>query len=196
MRLMGLRAIYPKRRMSSPREGHRIYPYLLRSMKVTRPRQAYAADITYIPMAKGFLYLVAVIDWHSRKALAHRLSNTMDTAFCVEAMEEAIVRYGAPQVFNTDQGAQFTSEAFTGALKAHGVRISMDGKGRYVYMERLWRSLKQEEVYRRAYETVAEAGKGIADYLRYFNEERPHQGFDSRTPDDVFYKRKPLPKAA
>ena len=150
-------------------------------------------------MAKGFLYLVAVIDWHSRKALAHRLSNTLDAAFCVEAMEEAIVRYGAPDIFNTDQGAQFTSQAFTGALKAHGVRISMDGKGRWpgdVYVERLWRSLKQEEVYRHAYETVAEARKGIADYLRYFNEERPHQGLDNRTPDDVFYKRKPLPKAA
>ena len=130
MRLMGLRAIYPKRRTSSPGEGHRIYPYLLRGIKVTRPRQVYAADITYIPMAKGFLYLVAVIDWHSRKALAHRLSNTMDAAFCVEAMEEAIVRYGAPQVFNTDQGVQFTSAAFTGALKEHGVHISMDGKGR------------------------------------------------------------------
>ena len=130
VRLMCLRAIYPKRRTSSPGDGHRIYPYLLRGMKVKRPRQVYAADITYIPMAKGFLYLVAVIDWHSRKALAHRLSNTMDAAFCVEAMEEAIVRYGAPQVFNTDQGAQFTSEAFTGALKEHGVRISMDGKGR------------------------------------------------------------------
>ena len=154
MRLMGLRAIYPKRRTSSPGEGHRIYPYLLRGMKVTKPREVYAADITYIPMAKGFLYLVAVIDWHSRKVLAHRLSNTMDAAFCVEAMEDAIVRYGAPEVFNTDQGAQFT------------------------------------------YETVAEAGKGIADYLRYFNEERPHQGLDNRTPDDVFYKRKSLPKAA
>ncbi len=199
MRLMGFGAIYPKRRTSSPGQGHKIYPYLLRSLKVTRPRQVYAADITYIPMAKGFLYLVAVIDWYSRKVLAHRLSNTMDAAFCVEATEEAIVRYGAPEVFNTDQGAQFTSEAFTGALKAHGVRISMDGKGRWldnVYVERLWRSLKQEEVYRRAYETVGEARKGIADYLRYFNEERPHQGLDNRTPDDVFYKRKPLNRAA
>ena len=199
MRLMGFGAIYPKRRTSSPGQGHKIYPYLLRSLKVTRPRQVYAADITYIPMAKGFLYLVAVIDWYSRKVLAHRLSNTMDAAFCVEATEEAIVRYGAPELFNTDQGAQFTSEAFTGALKAHGVRISMDGKGRWldnVYVERLWRSLKQEEVYRRAYDTVAEARKGIADYLRYFNEERPHQGLDNRTPDDVFYKRKPLNRAA
>ena len=130
MRLMGLRAIYPKRHTSSPGDGHKIYPYLLRGMKVTRPRQVYAADITYIPMAKGFLYLVAVIDWHSRKVLAHRLSNTLEETFCVEALEEAIARYGALQVFNTDQGAQFTSEAFTGALKEHGVRISMDGKGR------------------------------------------------------------------
>ncbi len=199
MRLMGLGAIYPKRRTSSPGEGHKIYPYLPRTLKVTRPREVYAADITYIPMAKDFLYLVAVIDWHSRKAPAHRLSNTLDASFCVEATEEAMVRYGAPEVFNTDQGAQFTSGAFTGALKAHGVRISMDGKGRWldnVYVERLWRSLKQEEVYRRAYGTVTEARKGIADYLRYFNEERPHQGLDNRTPDDVFYKRKPLPKAA
>ena len=199
MRRMGLGIIYPKRRTSSPGKGHKIYPYLFASTEVTRPGRVYAADITYIPMAKGFLYLAAVIDWHSRKVLAHRLSNTMDAAFCVEATEEAIVRYGAPEVFNTDQGAQFTSEAFTGALKAHGVHISMDGKGRWlenVYVERLWCSLKQEEVYRRAYDTVAEARKGIADYLRYFNEERPHQGLDNRTPDDVFYKRKPLPKAA
>ncbi len=199
MRLMGLRAIYAKRRMSSPGTGHKIYPYLLKTMKIDKLGQVYAADITYIPMAKGFLYLVVVIDWYSRKVLARRLSNTLDAGFCVEAAEEAIVRYGAPDVFNTDQGAQFTSEAFTGALKAHGVRISMDGKGRWldnVYVERLWRSLKQEEVYRRAYDTVAEARKGIADYLRYFNEERPHQGLDNRTPDDVYYRRKPLTKAA
>ncbi len=144
-------------------------------------------------------YLAAVIDWHSRKALAHRISNTMDARFCVEALEEAIARYGAPEVFNTDQGAQFTSEAFTSALKAHGVRISMDGKGRWLdnaYVERFWRSLKQEEVYRRACDAVSEARKGVADYLRYFNEERPHQGLDDRTPDDVYYRRKPLTKAA
>ena len=199
MRLMGLRAIYPKRRTSSKGEGHKTYPYLLRDMKVRRPREVYAADITYIPMARGFLYLAAVIDWRSRKVLAHRLSNTLDAGFCVEAMEEAIVRYGAPKVFNTDQGAQFTCEAFTTALKAHGVRISMDGKGRWidnVYVERLWRSLKQEEVYRRAYESVSEARKAIGDYLRYFNQERPHQGLDNRTPDDVFYERKPLAEAA
>ncbi len=199
MRLMGLRAIYPKRRTSSPGTGHKIYPYLLKTMTIDKPGQVYAADITFIPMERGFLYLTAVIDWYSRKVLAHRLSNTMDARFCVEALEEAIARYGAPEVFNTDQGAQFTSEAFTSALKAHGVRISMDGKGRWldnVYVERFWRSLKQEEVYRRAYDTVAEARKGIADYLRYFNEERPHQGLDDRTPDDVYYRRKPLTKAA
>ena len=198
MRLMGLGAIYPKRRTSSPGEGHTIYPYLLRGMKVTKPR-ARSMRITYIPMAKGFLYLVAVIDWYSRKVLVHRLSNTLGAAFCVKATEEAIVRYGAPKVFNTDQGAQFTPEAFTGVPKTHGVRISMDGKGRWldnVYVERLWRSLKQEEVYRRAYDTVTEARKGIDDYLRYFNEERLPQSLDNRTPDDVFYKRKLLPKAA
>ncbi len=199
MRLMGLRAIYPKRRTSSPGEGHKIYPYLLKDMEITEPGQVYAADITYIPMERGFLYLAAVIDWKSRKVLSHRISNTLDADFCVEALEEAIGRYGAPAVFNTDQGAQFTSEAFTGVLKAHGVRISMDGKGRWLdnaYVERLWRSLKQEEVYRRAYETVAEAKKGIGDYLRYFNEERPHQSLDNLTPDDVYYRRKPLTKAA
>ncbi len=199
MRLMGLRAIYPKKRTSSPGEGHKIYPYLLKTMKITEPGQVYAADITYIPMERGFLYLVAVIDWKSRKVLSHRVSNTLEADFCVDALEEAIGRYGAPEVFNTDQGAQFTSEAFTGALKAHGVRISMDGKGRWldnVYVERFWRSLKQEEVYRHAYETVAEAKKGIAAYVRYFNEKRPHQGLDNLTPDDVYYRRKPLAKAA
>ena len=168
VRLMRLRAIYPKCRTSSPGEGHKIYPYLLRSMKVTRPREVYARDITYIPMAKGFLYLVAVIDWHSRKVLAHRLSNTLDASFCVEAMKEAIACYGAPEVFNTDQGAQFTSEAFTDALKAHGVRISMDGKGRWldnVYVERLWRSLKQEEVYRGVYHKMS-----VKHLDRYVNE--------------------------
>ncbi len=146
---------------------------------------------THPQMERGFLYLAAVIDWKSRKALSHRISNTLAADFCVEALEEAIGRYGAPAVFNTDQGAQFTSEAFTGVLKAHGVRISMDGKGRWLdnaYVERLWRSLKQEEVYRRAYETVAEAKKGIGDYLRYFNEERPHQSLDNLTPDDVYYR--------
>ena len=199
MRLMGIRAIHPKPRLSSPGRGHKVYPYLLREIEVSSPRQVYAADITYIPMAKGFLYLVAVIDWRSRKVLAHRLSNTLEADFCVEAAQEAIARYGAPEVFNTDQGSQFTSEAFTSALKERGVAISMDGKGCWrdnVYVERLWRSLKQEEVYRYAYETVAEARKGIAGYLRYFNEERPHQGLDNLTPDDVFYQRKPLAEAA
>jgi putative transposase len=177
MRLMGLMAIYPKTRTSHPGKGHRIYPYLLRKLAIVRARQVYAADITYIPMAKGFLYLVAVIDWHSRKVLAHRLSNTMEADFCVEALREAIAVHGKPEIFNTDQGAQFTSEAFTGVLKEHDIRISMDGKGRWidnVMVERLWRSLKYEEVYLKAYETVAEARQSIATYLRYFNEERGH----------------------
>ncbi len=168
-------------------------------MTIGRPGQAYAADITYIPMARGAIYLTAVIDWYSRKALAHRVSNTMVARFCVEALKEAIVRYGAPEVFNTDQGLQFTSEAFTGVLKEHGVRISMDGKGRWidnVYVERFWRSLKVEEINLHAYATPAEARERIADYIRYFNEERPHQGLDNMTPNDVYYRRKPLPEAA
>ena len=161
MRLQNLRAIYPKKRRTSlPGKGHKIYPYLLKTMTIDRPSQAYAADITYIPMARGAIYLTAVIDWYSRKALAHRVSNTMDARFCVEALREAIDRYGAPKVFNTDQGSQFTSEAFTGVLKEHGVRISMDGKGRWidnVYVECFWRSLKVEEINLHAYATPEEA---------------------------------------
>lgn len=199
MRKMGIEAIYPRKRTSVPNKAHRIYPYLLRDLVIDRPGQVYAADITYIPMARGFLYLVAVIDWYSRKVLSWRLSNTQDAHFCVEALQEAIVRYGAPEVFNTDQGAQFTSEAFTGELKKHGVKISMDGKGRWmdnVYVERLWRSLKYEEVYLHAYQNPGEAAKGIANYFDYFNTERRHQSLDRRTPDDVFYEHKPLKKAA
>ena len=199
MRLMGLVAVYPKKRISQPGKNHKIYPYLLRGLEVVRPGQVYAADITYIPMAKGFVYLVAVIDWFSRKVLAHRLSNTLDADFCVEALEEAIAVYGAPEIFNTDQGSQFTSEAFTDVLKEHGVRISMDGKGRWidnVYVERLWRSLKYEEVYLRAYQSVAEARTSIADYLGYFNTERRHQALGRRTPDEVFYQSRTLSTAA
>ena len=168
-------------------------------MTIDRPGQAYAADITYIPMARGAIYLTAVIDWYSRKALSHRVSNTMDARFCVEALREAIDRYGVPEVFNTDQGSQFTSEAFTGVLKEHGVRISMDGKGRWldnVYVEHFWRSLKVEEINLHAYATPEQARERIADYIRYFNEERPHQALDNMTPDDVYYRRKPLPEAA
>lgn len=199
MRLMGLVAVYPKKRTSQPGIGHKIYPYLLRALEVIRPRQVYAADITYIPMAKGFLYLVAVIDWYSRKVLSYRLSNTLDSSFCVEALQEAIDVYGAPEIFNTDQGSQFTSEAFTDVLKAHDVRISMDGKGRWldnVFVERLWRSLKYEEVYLKAYESVAEARRAIGAYFRYFNAERGHQSFGMKTPDEVFYQHQPMTEAA
>lgn len=199
MRLMGIVAIYPKKRTSIPGKGHKIYPYLLRTLKVRRARQVYATDITYIPMEKGFVYLVAVIDWFSRKVLSHRISNTMDTDFCVEALEEAIALHGAPEIFNTDQGSQFTSTEFTDVLKKHDIKISMDGKGRWmdnVFVERLWRSLKYEEVYLKAYESVADARSSIGKFLRYFNEERRHSSLGRRTPDDVFYNQKPLSKAA
>ncbi len=164
-----------------------------------RPRQVFAADVTYIPMAKGFVYLVAIIDWYSRKVLSHRVSNTLDADFCVEAVEEAIAVYGAPEIFNSDQGSQFTSEGFTDVLKAHNVDISMDGKGRRmdnVFVERLWRSLKYEEVYLRAYESVSEARKSIAVYFQYFNEERRHSSLGRRTPNIVFSNTRPLQQAA
>jgi len=200
MRLMGIRALYPrKRRTSLPAKGHKIYPYLLRDLAVVRPNQVWAADIVYIPMARGFLYLVAIMDWYSRKVLSWRLSNTLDTTFCVEALEEALDRYGTPDIFNTDQGAQFTSEAFTGKLKEANVRISMDGKGRWidnVFVERLWRSLKYEEVYLKAYETVAEAHRSIAAYLDFYNRERPHQSLDRLTPIEVYAGVRTLPVAA
>ncbi len=199
MALMGLVAVYPKVRTTMANKAHKIYPYLLRALRIDRPRQVYAADITYIPMAKGFVYLVAVIDWYSRKVLSHRISNTMDDGFCVEALEEAIATYGPPEIFNTDQGSQFTSLAFTGVLHRHGIKISMDGKGRWmdnVYVERLWRSLKYEEVYLKAYESVADAKRSIAIYLDYFNRERKHSSLGRRTPDDVFFNHLPTSKAA
>lgn len=199
MRLMGLIAIYPKKRTSIPGKGHKIYPYLLRKLKVIRPRQVYASDISYIPMAKGFVYLVAIIDWYSRKVLSHRISNTLDSDFCVEALEEAIAVYGAPEIFNTDQGSQFTSEDFTDVLKDHNIDISMDGKGRWidnVFVERLWRSLKYEEVYLKAYESVAEARQSIATYMRYFNSERRHSSLGRKTPDHVFFNHQLLQEAA
>ena len=198
MRRMGLVALYPKKRTSIPGMGHKIYPYLLRNLVVDRPGQVYASDLTYIPMAKGFVYLVAIIDWYSRKVLSWRVSNTMDPAFCVDALEEALTRYGAPDIFNTDQGAQFTANAFTDVLKNHAVKISMDGKGRWidnVFVERLWRSLKYEEVYLKAYDSVAEAKQSIDIYFRFFNTERRHQSLDRRTPDAVFYGRS-MPRAA
>jgi len=188
MRIMGLKAIYRHPRTSQPAPGHKIYPYLLSGMEITRPNQVWAADITYIPMARGFLYLVAIIDWYSRYVLSWRLSNTLDDSFCVEALEEAL-RKGRPDIFNTDQGAQFTGEAFTGLLERHGVRISMDGKGRYsdnLFIERLWRTVKYEEVYLKAYQDGRDARAGIGDYFRFYNAERPHQALGYRTPAEVF----------
>ena len=189
MRQMGIVALYPKANTSRPGKGHKIYPYLLRGLEIDRPNQVWATDICYVPMARGFVYVVAIMDWYSRKVLAWRVSNTMDADFCVEALEEAINRYGTPEIFNTDQGAQFTREAFTGKLKAAGIRISMDGKGRWVdnvFVERLWRSLKYEEVYLKAYETVAQARWGMGNYFRFYNRERRHQGLNRQTPDQVY----------
>jgi len=188
MRMMGLKAIYRRPRTSQPAPGHKIYPYLLSGVRITRPNQVWAADITYIPMARGFLYLVAIIDWYSRYVLSWRLSNTLDADFCIEALQEAL-RKGKPEIFNTDQGAQFTSEAFTGILEQYGVRISMNGKGRYsdnLFIERLWRTLKYEEVYLKAYQNGRDARVGISDYFRFFNTERPHQALGYRTPAEVF----------
>ena len=189
MQKLLITAVAPRPKLSLPGSGHTVYPYLLRGLAITRPNQVWAADITYIPLPKGFLYLVAVMDWYSRRVLSWRLSNTMDTGFCIEAVEEALALYGAPEIFNTDQGSQFTSEAFTGVLKAAQVKISMDGKGRWVdnvFIERLWRSLKYEEVYLKAYESAAEAREGIGNWIRYYNTRRRHQGLGRRTPDEVF----------
>jgi putative transposase len=192
MRLMGLRALYPRRRTSQPGKGHKIYPYLLRGLSIERANQVWATDISFIPMAKGFMYLVAIMDWHSRRVLSWRVSNTMDTDFCIEALEEALQRFGAPEIFNTDQGAQFTSEAFTDVLKDHGIKISMDGKGRWidnVFVERLWRSVKYEDVYLHAYETPTELRAGLARYFTFYNTRRRHSALDRRTPDAVYYEQ-------
>ncbi len=188
MRLMGLKTIYRRPRTSKPALGHKVYPYLLRSMRVTRPNQVWAADITYIPMARGFLYLVAIIDWYSRYVLSWRLSNTLDVDFCVDALKEALCK-GRPDIFNTDQGAQFTSEHFIGLLDTCGIRVSMDGKGSYsdnLFIERLWRTVKYEEVYLKAYRDGKEARAAIGEYFRFYNNERPHQSLDYRTPAEVY----------
>lgn len=192
MRLMGLEALYPKKRTSDPAKAHRRFPYLLKGLVIDRPHQAWAADVTYIPMARGFLYLVAIIDWASRAVLAWRLSNSMEADFCIEALQEAISRFGRPEIFNTDQGAQFTAEAFLGVLEQHQIRISMDGKGRWVdnvFVERLWRSVKYEEVYLKAYETVHEARTSLAKYFDFYNHERGHQSLNRRTPWHVYTAR-------
>lgn len=199
MHQMGLVALYPKRNTSRRNQAHRVYPYLLRGLQIDRPNQVWAADVTYIPMSRGFLYLIAIIDWYSRKVLSWRLSNTMDTDFCVEALQDAFTYFGQPEIFNTDQGSQFTSEAFTSALQERGIRISMDGKGRWVdnvFVERLWRSLKYEEVYLKAYDSVAEARNSIGVYMTFFNTERRHQSLGRRTPDAVYYETADQRKAA
>jgi putative transposase len=188
MRVMGLSAIYRRPRTSKPAAGHKIHPYLLRGVEITRPNHVWAADITYIPMARGFLYLVVIMDWSSRYVLSWRLSNTLDADFCLEALREALQK-GRPDIFNTDQGAQFTGEEFTGLLESHGVKISMDGKGSYsdnLFIERLWRTVKYEEVYLKAYQDGREARAGIGEYFRFYNTQRPHQALGYRTPAEVY----------
>jgi putative transposase len=189
MRVMRIEAIYQKPNTSRRHPNHTVYPYLLRDLVIDRSNQVWCADITYIPLAKGFVYLVAVMDWFSRRVLAWRLSTGMDSGFCVEALQEALDRYGSPEIFNTDQGVQFSSTAFTGALAASGVRISMDGKGRYldnIFIERLWRSLKYEDIYIKAYASVPDARRGVGDWLSFYNDERLHQALGYRTPRNVF----------
>jgi putative transposase len=190
MQVMGLQAIYRRPNTSKPASDHQVYPYLLKELEINRVNQVWSADITYLPMARGFLYLVAIMDWHSRYVLAWRLSNTMEVGFCLEALAEALSK-GRPEIFNTDQGSQFTSDAFTGMLLEAGVRISMDGKGRYndnIFVERLWRSIKYEEVYLKAYQNGTEARAGVGAYLEFYNQERPHQALGYQTPGEVFHE--------
>lgn len=190
MKKMGIEALYRKPRLSKPHPAHKIYPYLLRGKTIDRANQVWATDITYIPLAKGFVYLVAIIDWASRKVLSWRLSNTLDTSFCLDALEEAIEKFGCPDIFNSDQGSQFTSEAFTGKLKEHDIRISMDGRGRWVdnvFIERLWRSVKYEDVYLKAYDSIAVARKELKEYFDFYNRRRWHQSLDKKVPDEVYW---------
>jgi putative transposase len=190
MRKMGMEPLFPKKKLSKPAPGHKIYPYLLRNLEITQAGQVWTADITYLPMARGFCYLAAVMDWASRRVLAWKLSNTLDASFCIEALQEALERFPAPRIMNTDQGAQFTSEGFTSLLLAYGVKISMDGRGRWldnVFIERLWRSVKYEEVYLKAYESIPEARKELAAYFDFYNMRRRHQGLKNRTPDEVYW---------
>ena len=199
MRKIGLMAIFQKPKTSAPHPEHKVYPYLLRRLRIDRPDQVWCADITYVPMKRGFLYLVAIMDWHSRAVLSWRLSNTMDTDFCIAALEEAMNRYGVPEIFNTDQGSQFTSYEFTQTLKDAGVAISMDGKGRWmdnVFIERLWRSVKWECLYLRELETGSQVRHALEQWFRFYNEERPHTAFDGRRPLDVYRQRQACQKAA
>ena len=199
MKRLSIQAIYRRPNTSKPAPGHKIYPYLLRSVTVERPNQAWAMDITYIPMARGFVYLAAVVDWFSRRVLSWRVSITMEVDFCLEAVEEALAKHGKPEIFNTDQGSQFTSAAFTGLLQDNGIAISMDGRGSWrdnVFVERLWRSVKYEEVYLRAYDSVAEARASIGRYLGFYNGKRPHSSLDARTPDQAYFNHLPQLAAA
>jgi putative transposase len=192
MRLMGIEALYRKKRLSRPNPEHDVYPYLLRNLVIDRPNQVWATDISYIPMAEGFVYLCAILDWATRKVLAWRLSNTLTTDFCIDALEEAFENFGRPKIFNTDQGAQFTDGDFVAAIKARGVQISMDGKGAWrdnVFVERFWRSIKYEEVYLRAYESMTDAKDFIGRYIAFYNQERPHSSLDGRTPDAVYFNQ-------
>jgi putative transposase len=198
MRKMGIAALYQKPRLSKPHPEHKVYPYLLRGVEIAQANQVWAADICYLPMARGFCYLVAVMDWASRRVLSWRVSNTLDASFCTDALEEAIGTYGAPGIFNTDQGSQFTSEEFAGILVKNNIRISMDGRGRWmdnVFIERLWRSVKYEEVYLKAYGSIGQARRELMAYFKFYNERRCHQGLDSRTPDEVYWGTLPAARA-
>ena len=199
MKRMGIEALYRRPRTTKPEPGHKIYPYLLRGLAITRPNQVWAMDITYIPMARGFVYLAAVLDWAPRRVLSWRLSITMEASFCVEALEEALAKHGKPEIFNTDQGSQFTGSAFTGVLIGHDIAISMDGKGAWrdnVFVERLWRSIKYEEVYLRAYDSVGEARQSIGRYIDFYNRHRPHSSLDGMTPDQAYFTPMPIRMAA
>ena len=198
MKLMGIHAIYPKPKTTQANPQHKIYPYLLRNLTIDHSNQVWATDITFVPMAKGFIYLTVIMDWYSRKVLSWRLSNSMDSSFCVEALEEAIHRYGRPEIFNTDQGSQFTSDAFSQVLKSNDIRISMDGKGAWrdnVFVERLWRSVKYEEVYLNAYDSMADAKQSMKQYFEFYNQKRKHQTLKAK-PDQVYYESIKLPEAA
>jgi len=198
MRLMGIEAVYPKPKTSKPHPEHKIYPYLLRNLEINRPNQVWAADITYIPLQRGFMYLVAVMDWYSRKVLAWRLSNTLDADFCVSALEEAIRVHGCPEIFNTDQGSQFTSHAFTKNLEDNHIKISMDGRGNFrdnIFIERLWWTVKYQYLYLHAFKDGVELRRGLGNWFRFYNQDRFHQSLDDKTPDEVYYGV-PLPKAA
>jgi putative transposase len=199
MRQMGIEALYRKRNTSRRHPGHAVFPYLLRGLAITRPNQVWAMDITYLPMKRGFVYLAVVLDWATRRVLSFRLSNTLTADFCVEAVEEAVARHGAPEIFNTDQGSQFTSSEFVTCLQRHGIRLSMDGKGCWrdnVFVERLWKTIKYEEVYLHAYDSVTDARQALSRYITFYNSRRPHSALDGQTPDTVYFTQQPMTLAA